>query len=82
MALYDTLDEQHRSRVMTLFDTVVDKYHQAGMDNLYNSVAFCRAAYNHSNKVLVHGVARKGGRGVPPCVLQQEETKKNLKLKA
>ena len=44
----------------------------SAMDNLYNSAAFCRAAFNHKWKVLCHGVARKGNRGIPACVSQQE----------
>ena len=42
------------------------------MDNLYNSAAFCRAAVNHPKQVLCHGVARKGQRGIPKCVAQEE----------
>ena len=64
------------SRVMALFDSLEDEYHQCDMDNLYNSATFCRAAYNHENKVLCHGVTRKGGRGIPPSVIQQEVTNK------
>ena len=59
---------------MALFNSLEDQYHHAGFDNLYNSAMFCRAAYNHPKKVLVHGVTRKGGRGIPSCV-QQEEVK-------
>jgi hypothetical protein len=61
---------------MALFDTLKDNYHQCGMDNLYNSVAFCKAAFKHPKKVLLHGVTRKGGRGIPACVLQDEVTNK------
>ena len=53
------------SRVLCLFDSLKDKYHQCGMDNLYNSAKFCRAGYLHDMKVLCHGVTRKGGRGIP-----------------
>ena len=60
------------SRTMALFDSLKDDFHQVGMDNLYNSAAFCRAAFNHPRKILCHGVARKAGRGVPTCVLQEE----------
>ena len=60
------------SRVMALFDTVKDEYHRCAMDNLYNSAVFCRAAFNHKNKVLAHGVTRKGHRGLPSCVIQKE----------
>ena len=48
------------SRVMGLFDSIEDDHHQCAMDNLYNSAAFCKAAYNHKKKVLCHGVTRMG----------------------
>ena len=59
---------------MALFDTLKDKYHHIGFDNLYNSAMFCRTAFMHPMKVLVHGVTQKGGRGIPCCVAQQELT--------
>ena len=65
------------SRTMALFDSLEDDYHHVGMDNLYNSAAFCRAAYNHPRKVLCHGVTRKSGRGIPSCVFQEEIQNKN-----
>ena len=69
------------SRVMWLFDSLNDNAHQVAMDNLYNSAAFCRACrYNHERKVLVHGVARKGGRGVPACVLQTEVLNRHAQI--
>ena len=61
------------ARVMASFDTLKEVFHHVGFDNLYNSAAFCRASYNHPLKPLVHGVTRKGGRGIPSCVQQQEE---------
>ena len=60
------------SRVMGLFDSIKDTHHQCAMDNLYNSAAFCKAAYNHNNKVLCHGVTRSGMRGIPMHVQQKE----------
>ena len=57
---------------MALFDSLKDKYDQCAMDNLYNSAAFCRAAYNHTYQVLYHGVTRKGKRGLPKSVIQEE----------
>ena len=51
------------------------------MDNLYNSAAFCRAAFNHVRKVLCHGVARKGGRGIPPSVVQDEMKSRAAQIK-
>ena len=61
------------SRVMALFDGVKDDHHHCAMDNLYNSAAFCKAAYNHPRKVLVHGVTRKEMRSIPEYVKQEEE---------
>ena len=66
---------------MALFDSLKDKYHQCAMDNLYNSATFCKKAYNHPQKVLVHGVARKGMRGVPACVLQEEMKNRKDQIK-
>jgi hypothetical protein len=46
---------------MWLFDSLLDDHHRIGMDNLYNSAAFCGAAFLHLEKVLCHGVVQKGG---------------------
>ena len=59
------------ARTMFLFDALRDKHHCCGMDNLYNSAAFCQYAYNHQNCVLVHGVTIKLGCYIPDCVLQE-----------
>ena len=61
------------ARVMSLFNSLKDDYHQCAMDNLYNSATFCKRAFNHKWKVLCHGVTRKGMRGLPSCVIQEEE---------
>ena len=52
------------TKYFSLFDLLHDDYHQVGMGNLYNSPAFCRAAYNNhpSRVVLCHGVTRKSGK--------------------
>ena len=60
------------SRTMALFDSLQHDHHHVGIDNLYNSAAFCKAAYQHPRQVLCHGVARKAGRGIPKCVFQEE----------
>ena len=57
------------SRVMTFFDSVEDDYHVCGMDNLYNSVTFFKRTWKHKRKLKVHGVTRKGMRGIPGCVV-------------
>ena len=40
------------------------------MDNLFNSVKFCEAAW--IEKAKVHGVVQKSGRGIPIEVTQIE----------
>ena len=60
------------SCVMGLFDSIEDKHHQFTMDNLYNSAAFCKAAYNHKKRVICHGVTRMGMQGTSKHVVQQE----------
>ena len=42
------------------------------MDNLYNSVKFCREAYIGKNQIMVHGVTRRANRGLPASVIQEE----------
>ena len=42
------------------------------MDNIYNSDEFSEAAYNNEKKLLIHGVTRKGMRGTPTSVTQEE----------
>ena len=71
------------ARVMALFDSLKDDHHQCAMDNLYNSAAFCKAAVNHERKVLCHGVTRKGSRGIPTSVMQEEvkDRKKQLEVR-
>eukprot|EP00536_Pseudo-nitzschia_multiseries_P014798 jgi/Psemu1/40172/gm1.40172_g len=59
-------------RTIWLFDSLKDEHHHVGMDNLYNLVMFCKAAFRHSKRVLCHGVTRKANRGIPDCVFQQE----------
>jgi hypothetical protein len=51
------------------------------MDSLYNSAKLFRAGFNHPMKVRVAGVTRKGGRGIPACVIQEEKVKKADQLK-
>ena len=69
------------ARVMWLFDCVQHKWHVCGLDNLYNSAKFCRTSYVQ-NKVLINGVTRVGGRGLPSSVLQQPITNKKEQMAA
>ena len=57
--------------LMDLFDSLQDKNHVCGMDELYNSSTFCRKLYTHDKRVMVHGVARKGMQEIP-AVFKQE----------
>jgi hypothetical protein len=47
---------------------------------LYNSAAFYCAAFLHLRKVLCHGILRKGGRGVPKCIIQEEVKDRNKQI--
>ena len=40
------------ARVLFMFDQLKSSYHICGMDNLYNSVKFCRDAFTSKNKVM------------------------------
>ena len=59
-----------------LFDAVQDKHHACGVDNLYMSARFCKDEYMHLNKIKLHGMAQKGGRGLPASVIQDEDFNK------
>jgi hypothetical protein len=57
---------------MWLFDQVKAEGCRFRVDNLYMSAKFAKACYNHKNQVLIEGVGRKSGRGVPLHVIQEE----------
>ena len=52
------------------------------MDNLYNSAASCKRAWNHKRKLKVHGVMRKGMRVITGCVVQEEQKSRKKQLEA
>jgi Transposase IS4 len=60
------------SRVLWLFDQLSDNHHRVWMDNLYLSAKFVKACYTHTRKVLIAGVTRRSGRGLPTSVLQDK----------
>ena len=60
------------ARVPFMFNQLKEKYHVCGLDNLYNSAKFCYEAFMGENKVMVLGITRKSGWGLPSCVLQVE----------
>jgi hypothetical protein len=60
------------AHMLFLFDTLKDKYHDVGMDNLYLSLKFAREAFTGKNAVMMHGVTRLTGRVLPHCVIQNE----------
>ena len=68
------------ARVMSLFDTVEEKYHQRDMDNIYKSNAFFKAEYNHKKKVLTRGVRSKVSRGILPFIEQEQLSSRKLHI--
>jgi Transposase IS4 len=60
------------ARVVWLFDKLEEKHYRVWMDNLYISAKFAKFALNHPKKILIAGVARKSGRGIPMSVLQED----------
>ena len=68
---------------MALFDDATDEYHECGFEKLYMYAKFFRDAYNHTNKIKLHGVTRKSGIGLPASIMQEElhNRKKQEKLR-
>ena len=63
-----------------MLDALLDQYYTCGMDNLFISVKFLRAAYVLTkSKTMVHGVCRVSGRGLPKYVIQEDCTKDRKK---
>jgi Transposase IS4/SAP domain len=60
------------ARVLFMFNTLKEKHCTIGLDNLYISARFVREAFISKSAVMVHGVARKSGRGLPKYVIQEE----------
>ena len=54
------------------------------MDNLYNSATFFRKSYTLDNRVMVHGVVRKGMQVIPDVVKQEEfnNRKKQIQVRS
>jgi len=63
-------------RLLHMFGNLRESGHGCKMDNLFHSVKLALAAHALDQKVKVHGVLRKSGRGCPPCVIQEEKTGK------
>eukprot|EP00957_Ditylum_brightwellii_P013217 997438-Ditylum_brightwellii.AAC.3 len=66
------------SNVMLSVKKPDGKYYRCGLGNLYMSAKFAKLVIKH--KVYAHGVTRKGGQGLPSCVLQEEVTNKTAQL--
>ena len=64
--------------VLVFLDCVTALHHCIGMDNLYTSVKFSKACFNNPKKLLIHGAIRKGMRGIPNCVIQEEQKKMKI----
>mgnify|MGYP003326642903 FL=1 len=70
------------ARCMALIKQLQTQHHKIYMDNLYISARFVRFAWMSEQKVMISGVARKSGRGLPSCVYQEEVTKKEDIIRA
>jgi hypothetical protein len=64
------------ARVIWLEQRLPNKWTRVFMDNLYNSVKLFNGLYRV--KALAHGVARTNGCGLPPSIVQREETNKYI----
>ena len=60
------------SRVMALYDCLLEEYHMIRFDNLYMSAKFCLGFFQHPKKVMVEGVTRTNQRGLPKEVIQHD----------
>ena len=72
------------SRVMSLFQQLPQntENYKCGMDNLFMSPKFAKAALNLSGKrVMIHGVCRPST-GVPKCIVQDKVTRKDDVLRS
>ena len=70
------------SRCLAMINQLPSKHYTLGMDNLYTSVRFARAAYLTDQKVMIHGVIRPVKRGVPEIVRQVDMSTKEDKAEA
>ena len=66
------------SRVLSLFEQLPSQNYKVGLDDLFISARFAKASEMLPQKVMIHGVARQKGRGVPKCVEQEVVASKNL----
>ena len=60
------------ARVLSLFVTLYNKFHEVHLDNIYMSANFAHFYYTHQNCVKVWGVCQTGGRVIPREVYQTE----------
>ena len=51
--------------------------YKVGMDNLYLSAKFTHFCFSRLKQIMIHGVLRSEGRGVPKCVVQEKMKKKD-----
>lgn len=66
---------------MWLFDRTEEEWTRVWMDDLHISAKFTKFACNHPKRVLIAGVARKSGKGIPLSVMQDEVKEKKDQIK-
>ena len=71
------------ARMLMMMEQLDGENFTCGMDNLFISVKFLRAALTEiDQKIQVHGVCRNSDKGLPSCVIQQEVTGEKKLAKA
>ena len=71
------------SQILFMFEQLEGRFFTCGMDNLFMSSKFCRAAYAEiKQKVMIHGVCRTHDRGLPSFVIQHDVTTERAKDEA
>ena len=64
------------SRILFMLNSLKEPYHTCGMDNLYISAKFIWAAFTElKSQVMIHGVCRMKGRGLPSIIYQEDHSK-------
>ena len=62
-----------QARVLFLLDQLPGKYYRCYLDNLFMSAKLCRTTnVSLKSKVMLHGVTRVSGRGLPKSIIQDQ----------
>ena len=71
------------SHILFMIESINAKNFTCGLDNLFISAKFCRAAMSEiPQQVMTHGVCRPSSRGLPESVIMHDEKSEKAKLEA